>query len=260
MIKLTLKYLAYKIFSRHRYGHGIHSPFVYQFIRNVLVNREKDDKLRELYEWHKRVSKKQIRTGKNGFGAGSGFIKKSESAVKISAGKIGVSHKYGALLYRIARYFSPSLIIELGTGSGISTAYLASSDSRTEVITVEGDADRSSFAKKMLSELDLNNCRFVVDDFNHFLDGWQRVKKPFLVFVDGDHNFHPTIDYFNYFAGVADNDSIVIFDDIRWSEDMLKAWKTIINDPRAVVSIDLFFMGIVFFNTSVTPQKLIINF
>lgn len=260
MIKLTLKYLAYKIFSRHRYGHGIHSPFVYQFIRNVLVNREKDNKLRELYAWHKRVNKNQIRTGKNGFGAGSAYIKKSERTAMISAGKIGVSHKYGALLYRIAHYFSPSLIIELGTGSGISTAYLASADSSTEVITVEGDADRASFAKQVLSELELNNCNFVVDDFKHFLDGLKSVKKPFLVFIDGDHNFQPTMDYFNYFTGVADNECIVIFDDIRWSEDMLKAWKKIINDPRVVVSIDLFFMGIVFFNTSVTPQKLIINF
>lgn len=260
MLKFSLKYLVYKIFARHRYGHGIHSPFIYQFIRNVLVKREKDNKLKELDDWQKKVKKLKIPGDGNSFGSGSKFIKISGRPGRITARKIGVSGKHGALLYRIVQYFSPSLIIELGTGGGISTAYLASGDEKTDVITVEGNPERSFFAKQILSGLKLNNCRFVVDDFNHFLEGLNKIKKPFLVFIDGDHSFQPTIDYFNYFASAADDDSIIIFDDIRWSDDMARAWKTIIKDPRVKVSIDLFFMGIVFFNTSVTPQKLIIKF
>ena len=30
-------WLRYKLFARHKYGHGIHSPFLYKFIRDVLL-------------------------------------------------------------------------------------------------------------------------------------------------------------------------------------------------------------------------------
>jgi len=37
-------------------------------------------------------------------------------------------------------------------------------------------------------------------------------------------------------------------DDIYWSSDMEKAWKSIQEDPRVTTTIDLFQLGIVFFN------------
>jgi len=50
------------------------------------------------------------------------------------------------------------------------------------------------------------------------------------------------------------NNSIVIIDDIYWSDDMELAWQTIKNHPRVTSSIDLFHMGIIFFNTDVNKM------
>mgnify|MGYP003352416256 CR=1 FL=1 len=44
--------------------------------------------------------------------------------------------------------------------------------------------------------------------------------------------------------------SVMIFDDIHWSEGMQSAWKRICGDPRVMLSIDLFSMGMAFFNPS----------
>lgn len=224
------------------------------------MKREADCTLVEVMKWHKRVSKMEIPAGKFRHGAGSKFGCQSKRPINLPAAKIGVSRKYGVLLYRMVQYFSPSLIIELGTGSGISTGYLASADRDIPVISVEGDADRSNFARHIVSELKRDNCQFVIEDFTRFLSGFKKPEKPFLVFIDGDHRYQPTMDYFHHFADLADKDSVIIFDDIRWSDEMTKAWKTIRKDPRVRVSIDLFFMGIVFFNPSITPQNLIIKF
>ena len=41
--------------------------------------------------------------------------------------------------------------------------------------------------------------------------------------------------------------SILIFDDIHWSQEMETAWEEIKKDESISLTIDLFFIGIVFF-------------
>jgi len=41
--------------------------------------------------------------------------------------------------------------------------------------------------------------------------------------------------------------SVIILDDIHWSSDMEEAWSEIKNDPRILLTIDLFFIGLIFF-------------
>jgi hypothetical protein len=55
--------------------------------------------------------------------------------------------------------------------------------------------------------------------------------------------------------------SILIFDDIHWSTEMEMAWKQIQNHPQVTVTIDLFFIGLVFFRKeNKVKQHFQINF
>ena len=56
-------------------------------------------------------------------------------------------------------------------------------------------------------------------------------------------------------AGHKMADKRIVIDDIYWSEDMNEAWKEIISDDSVAFSIDLFRMGIVFFDHSVMPKQ-----
>ena len=49
-------------------------------------------------------------------------------------------------------------------------------------------------------------------------------------------------------------------DDINWSDDMNKAWNDIIKDESVTISIDLYRMGILFFNPSLSKQNFILRF
>jgi hypothetical protein len=53
---------------------------------------------------------------------------------------------------------------------------------------------------------------------------------------------------------------MIVFDDIRWSDGMLKAWKKIMADPGVKISMDLFCMGIVVLNTNIPKQNFVIKF
>jgi len=53
----------------------------------------------------------------------------------------------------------------------------------------------------------------------------------------------------------ANKNSIFVFDDIHWSDGMDKAWKYICKNSKSVVTIDLFSMGIVFFNPELNKHN-----
>jgi hypothetical protein len=71
-----------------------------------------------------------------------------------------VNDRYGRLLYRLARYCSPSRIIELGTAAGISTQYLATGNPHAEVITVEGNPQLAEVASRNFRINRLKNNRY----------------------------------------------------------------------------------------------------
>jgi predicted O-methyltransferase YrrM len=69
-----------------------------------------------------------------------------------------------------------------------------------------------------------------------------------MVFFDANHTKEATLNYFNQCLEKANNNTVFIFDDIYWSEGMTEAWKEIYSNPAVTYSIDLFHLGIVFFN------------
>ena len=81
-----------------------------------------------------------------------------------------------------------------------------------------------------------------------------------FVYFDANHTFDATLNYFNTcLPGIHEN-SIFVFDDIHWSEDMEKAWETIKNHKKVTLSIDLFDSGIIIFKPLVTKQHYVLNY
>ena len=58
----------------------------------------------------------------------------------------------------------------------------------------------------------------------------------------------------------ATENSVFIFDDIYWSDEMMQAWNEIQANGKVTVTIDLFFMGLVFFKRGQAKQHFVIRF
>ena len=71
-----------------------------------------------------------------------------------------------------------------------------------------------------------------------------------LVFIDANHKSEAVLRYFELCLNKINKDSILIFDDIYWSSDMEMAWQIIKNHSLVTSTIDIFEMGIVFFNSN----------
>ena len=80
------------------------------------------------------------------------------------------------------------------------------------------------------------------------------------MFFDGNHQEKPTIEYFEACLAKAHNETLFIFDDIHWSEGMEKAWDYIKSHEKVTVTIDLFFIGLVFFRKEQAKQDFVIRY
>ncbi|MBI3501817.1 MAG: class I SAM-dependent methyltransferase [Bacteroidetes bacterium] len=255
-----LKYFKYWFFAKN--AHGIHSPFVFQ-LYNEAINKKGSyysfDKIEHLRK-KLLISKKEIEVADFGTGKSG---KRSIAAIVQRSAK---NEKYCQLLFRLAYHFHPETILELGTSLGISTLYLASANKKTTVITIEGSPEVAECAQKNFRTENAGNIKLVTGNFDVVLPDVlnQKIKlakrKLDFCFFDGNHHKQPTLKYFSQCLEYAHNDSVFIFDDIHWSNEMEEAWEEIKSHPKVSVTVDLFFLGLVFFRTEQVKENFTLRF
>ncbi len=260
--QLAKKFIRYYFTAQNGKGHGIHSPFVFDFVTNVL----NDKKIYECYGAIEPLRKELLNNNRSieveDFGAGSAVtptIKRKVSAIARSSLK---NKKFAQLLFRIVKYYKPETIIELGTSFGITTCYLACANAHSKVHTLEGSPAIGEIAQRNFKNANLHNINFLQGNFEKsFPAVLSKTKNIDLVFVDGNHQKEATLAYFAECLKKSSSSSIFIFDDIHWSWGMEDAWKKIKEHPSVTLTIDLFFMGLVFLNPDFkVKQNFIIRF
>jgi predicted O-methyltransferase YrrM len=181
-------------------------------------------------------------------GAGSRLSATKQRTVKQVAETAVKSPRFGQLLYRLAKNYQPQNIIELGTSLGVTTSYFATANPSATVYTIEGSNAIRQVALENFEQLQLQNIRSFEGNFDQVLpDLLQQLSFIDLAYIDGNHRFEPTVNYFHQLMPKIHNYSILVFDDIHWSAEMEQAWATIQQHPSVRCTVDLFFMGFVFF-------------
>ena len=154
----------------------------------------------------------------------------------------------GDYFFRLADFYRTKRIIEMGSSLGISTAYLASADPSSKVITMEGSSAIAEIAKQTFIRLEIGNIQQITGNFDEKLTSLiESSAAADLVFIDGNHRKKPVLDYFEKFMSKISPDALIIIHDIHWSREMEEAWSIIQNDPRVKMSIDIFSAGFIFF-------------
>lgn len=258
-LRVALNYLIHqtKAFNRH----GIHSPFVYDFLEQVLYTDEQNERHKQFEKFRTQLLSDSRTIEITDLGAGSTINTNNIRLVKDIAKNSAKKPKYGRLFYRMVRYFNPDSIIELGTSLGLSTIYFASANKNIPVYTLEGCPNTKEVAEQNFKDLGIKNVQPILGDFKETLPNLlMKSQKADMVFFDGNHQEQPTLDYFEETLKYSHSKSIFIFDDIHWSDGMTKAWNKIKGHPKTVVTLDLFFVGIVFFDTRLTKQDFLIRF
>jgi predicted O-methyltransferase YrrM len=253
-------YIKHLIRSGSKYD--IHSPFVYKIYKEILKDHTRypeydtiDTFRRKLLDSNETV----FRADLGALNPGSDDIRKHVPVSKIIKAS-SVKTVDGHLLFRLVRWFKPRTILELGTSLGISTLYMALGNPEANIISIEGNRETLDITKRNFEEIGIKNIRLVPGSFDERLASvLAEIPSPDLIFFDGNHRKEPTLNYFNLCMQHMHKDSLFIFHDIHWSEGMEQAWNEITSHPSVTVTIDLFRIGLVFFNDHLSREDFILN-
>jgi predicted O-methyltransferase YrrM len=272
--QLALKYIGYYLTAANGKGHGIHSPFVFDFIAKVLNDRTEYEDYEKVENLRKKSLKDQAILTIDDHGAGSSSSPSKERSVSSVAKHAVKSKKYAQLLYRIVKYYQPNSIIELGTSLGITTSYLSLARPQGKVFTLEGSGEIANVASQNFKTLGVQSesdqsrtteasaktqqqgISLIEGNFDYTLPSvLYQVASVDMAFIDGNHRREPTENYFHWLLEKANSNSIFVFDDIHWSKEMEQAWEHIKEHPAVRCSLDLFFIGIIFFRTEFKEKQ-----
>lgn len=250
----------YKAFWRFYWSadtkYTIHSPFVFDFIKNVLEDKRLFYAYHEVETVRKFLLTQHQEISVTDYGAGSKFSKGNKRTIQQIAKTALSSPSFCRLLFKLTKHYKPKSILEMGTSLGISTAYLRMAALNADFVTLEGCPNIADHASKVFKRLKLKEIDQITGPFSETLDqALKTLKQVDLVFFDGNHRFEPTVEYFEKVLPYAHDQSIFIFDDIYWSEEMSSAWENLKQRPEVTLSIDLFSMGILFFRKDFSQKQ-----
>lgn len=257
--QLLKSYIKHRLTAKTR--HGIHSPFVYNLVDKVIYDFKPRTDYKQIEQLRKSLLSDEREITITDLGAGSHVNNNKKKLVRQLAKNALKPKKLAQLIYRISNDNKPKNIIELGTCLGLTTAYLAKAMPEANIISIEGCPQTAEIARENLNKLKIDNVRLLTGNFDTVFPGIiNETDSLDFVFVDGNHRKDATLNYFNWCLSKVNSDTILIFDDIYWSKGMKEAWEEIKDNPQVSLTIDLFWIGLVYFRKGHAKEHFRIKF
>ena len=244
-------------FIRHRLtawnttGEGIHSPYLFRMVRFVMRDENAfycfadiESRRRLLLDCKDELD--VVDYGSAGSKEGMHVTRRVCDIAKTHLEK----PRMGQLLFRLVNFIGqeqkrPLQLLELGTSLGITTAYLASADSRNEVMTLEGSEAVLKVAQGVWRALKLENIRWEAGNIDDTLYIYARERLD-VAYVDANHTYEATMRYVQYLLPRMTEKGMIAIDDIHYSAEMERAWEELKQDERVTTSMDVYHMGLLF--------------
>lgn len=240
-MNIVFEFMKYSLNAKGR--HGIHSPFVYQ-----LVNTGLQKPLSEVLKNNQKKLFKALKNDKTGihfieYGAGSKRLTNQRTVSEIFATN-STKKKYGNLLIKLMDTYKPMHVLELGTSIGCGSLQLHWGNPTAKIVSVEACKETYEFAMKTIEHHgNKEQFKLINSTFQDYL-ALNNTTIFDLIYIDGHHDGKSLINYVKQLEKNTHNETLFILDDIRWSNDMLSAWKQLINDEQYHLTIDFFKMGV----------------
>ena len=155
----------------------------------------------------------------------------------LNASKINSKHL--KLIYRIINRYKSENILEIGDSKHLNRIFLSNIQPKANVFFCNVKTNKISEIKTQ------NNIQTESFDF---------------AFYDIKNNDSLILSEFMNHLKYFHNNSIVAVNNIHQSKEMEEVWRKIITQKEVTISIDLFFIGLVFFRKEQVKENFIIRF
>ncbi|MDU1890228.1 MAG: class I SAM-dependent methyltransferase [Dysgonomonas sp.] len=215
--------LLYKI--RHHRGHGIHSPFVFNLVTKVIEEKSPYHAYQDIKDALEGKSYKYYRV-----------------------------NKYNLLAFRLVNYFESRNILEIGSGYGLNTLCLTAHSSKVNCTCVETSLSKYSLAQNLYEDWG-RNIKLYTDLSLPDLE-----EKQDCIYIDLSNYNHMPEDFISYLVSLCTEKTFIIVKGIRTNKRNQALWKSIKDIKSRTAVLDLFNLGIVFFDTKLYRWKYQISF
>lgn len=250
-------YIKYLLHARHRKGFGIHSPYVFALLNDVVFDTtpyysySDIERTRHLM-LHDRTALRTYPIGTSS---------RTSTTVAREARLSTKPAKYAQLIHRLALHNHSRTIIELGSNLGITTLYLAATDSRATIHTIEEQETIARIAQDNYDRHHASNIHLIHGDIDsHLAPLIASLHTIDLAYIDANHRYTPTMQYYQTIRQKTTPESIIIIDDPHRSPEMEQAWQQITADPTVTLSIDLYHIGLLFLRPELPKQHYIVKY
>jgi len=246
MINLQQLIFYLKHLTKAKTRHGVHSPFVYRLVDNVIYDIQTKSVYQDIEQLRNKLlqDRRSIKIAKTN--AECKVNNKQKLIATIAKCKSRPA-RLDQLIYRLAAYIKPGNVIESGTCLGISTAYLAKAVPEARIISIQECTDCASIAIENLKKLNIRNVEVLSGNVEVLLPGLiEGIAELDFIVIDRNHTKDAILNYFNWCLPKMSKHSMMVFEDIYRSRKMKSVWKEIKSNPEVSVTIDLFWIGLVF--------------
>jgi len=224
---------------RYRKGYGVHSPFAFNFITNVI-----EEKLPYYIFENIENQREELLSCKDTveFLSLKGNLKKKTIAEITS--QEAHSDKYGALLFRLVNFLQCKSVLQIGASTGVMTFYLATPRKDTKCTVLEDRTALVPVIQKHCNSLNLNNVDVKTGEYTDSLEKLLETQDYFdLVFLNTVRNPELT----KKILEKQIRTRFLIVDGIRRNKKTKALWQMVMDNPHAKITIDLYYLGIALF-------------
>lgn len=166
---------------------------------------------------------------------------------------------WASILFELIREYQPESGLELGTCLGISASYQSAAmelNGSGSFLTLEGADSLAAVSTANLEQLGLDHRVSVMTGrFSDTLSAAIEKTEPIgYAFIDGHHDEHATIEYFEQLLPHLAEQAVLVFDDTSWTEGMKRAWRTITEHESVGLAVDLGAFGICIIDPAITDR------
>lgn len=208
-----------------RNGFGVHSPWAYDLIENVINEKHPYYAYEDLYPFWEKAPQYMPQ----------------------------YPQSRDELLFRLVNRFNPKFILEIGTGAGVSTGYLASVSKLSKVKTVDFPNPGEKEVRRNLRKI--HNIEYIAADvLKTVQDIMDSGDIPQFIHIAHTALWKQVVDIILPYATPQ---TVIVIEDLG-KKQKKEWWNGIIKDKRVGVTFQMKKVGILFFDLKMNKQHYVL--